>query len=123
MLVAASAYRALRVDPNRTPAVPQVKIVRDEERRDARGNPRSKGFGFLEFEKHEHALATLQALSDNPKANVSPTFNPLSTFLLRIPFFSTLLCPPPAYTLLSTALLPMAIQSAVMAKLKKIKIT
>lgn len=95
-----------------------MKIVRDEERRDARGNPRSKGFGFLEFEKHEHALATLQALSDNPKANVSPPFNPLSPFLLRLPFFSTLPCPPLAFTLLL-----MAIQSAVMATLKKIKIT
>ena len=39
------------------PKVVQTKIVRDETRTDARGAPRSRGFGFVEFAKHEHALA------------------------------------------------------------------
>ena len=43
----------------------QVKLVRDEERTDARGQARSRGFGFVEFAAHEHALACLKALADS----------------------------------------------------------
>jgi nucleolar protein 4 len=43
----------------------QVKLVRDNERTDARGEARSRGFGFVEFAAHEHALACLKALADS----------------------------------------------------------
>jgi nucleolar protein 4 len=49
------------------PALKQVKIVRDDDRLDRQGVPRSRGFGFVQFEKHEHALAALHTLGDNPK--------------------------------------------------------
>jgi hypothetical protein len=37
----------------------QVKILRDSERPDPSGNPggKSRGFGFVEFADHSHALA------------------------------------------------------------------
>ena len=47
--------------------VTQVKIVRDEARLDERGEPRSRGFGFVQFSEHAHALAALEALADNEK--------------------------------------------------------
>ena len=43
----------------------QVKLVRDDERTDARGAARSRGFGFVEFAAHEHALACLKSLADS----------------------------------------------------------
>jgi nucleolar protein 4 len=52
------------------PVIKQVKILRDEGRLDRHGMPRSRGFGFVHFESHAHALAALHALSDNP--NVLP---------------------------------------------------
>ena len=45
-----------------------MKIIRDESRLDVRGVPRSRGFGFVHFEAHEHSLAVLQGLGDNPTA-------------------------------------------------------
>lgn len=39
------------------------KIIRDEER-----NGRSRGYGFVEFERHEHALAALQSVNNNSRA-------------------------------------------------------
>ena len=45
-----------------------MKLVRDEERRDRTGQPRSRGFGFVEFDRHEHSLAALKRLGDNPDA-------------------------------------------------------
>ena len=48
--------------------VKQVKIIRDEGRLDQHGLPRSRGFGFVQFEQHEHALAALHHLSDNEGA-------------------------------------------------------
>ena len=50
------------------PRLKQVKLVRDEERRDRTGQPRSRGFGFVEFDRHEHSLAALKRLGDNPDA-------------------------------------------------------
>lgn len=44
----------------------QVKIVRDMNRLDKSGKPRSKRFGFVEFHKHEDALDALRALNNNP---------------------------------------------------------
>ena len=49
------------------PKLKQVKIIRDEQRLDQKGVPRSRGFGFVHFESHAHALAALKGLSDNPE--------------------------------------------------------
>ena len=49
------------------PKLKQVKIIRDEQRLDQKGVPRSRGFGFVHFESHAHAVAALKGLSDNPE--------------------------------------------------------
>jgi len=48
------------------PKITQVKIVRDVNRLDKEGNPTSKGFGFVEFKHHHHALAALNKLANKP---------------------------------------------------------
>jgi len=54
-------------NPQKTqPVVSQLKIVRDKTRTDKDGNPRSKRYGFIEFKEHEHALACLRAMNNNP---------------------------------------------------------
>lgn len=45
------------------PKISHCKIVRDEER-----NGRSKCYGFVQFEKHEHAISALNTINNNPKA-------------------------------------------------------
>jgi len=40
--------------------IPQAKIMRSPDRVDANGQPRSKGYGFVEFVEHAHALAALR---------------------------------------------------------------
>lgn len=45
-----------------TPRITHCTIVRDPDR-----NERSKGYGFVEFERHEDALAALHATNNNPK--------------------------------------------------------
>ena len=47
-------------------ALPQVKILRDEEKRDKEGAPVSKGLAFAEFTEHEHALCAIRQLNNNP---------------------------------------------------------
>lgn len=46
--------------------VTQVKIMRSLEKLDEQGLGRSKGFGFIEFKGHEHALKTLRCTNNNP---------------------------------------------------------
>ncbi|KAG1177119.1 hypothetical protein G6F70_002918 [Rhizopus microsporus] len=49
------------------PRVKQAKIVRSKDRIDTTTNKlRSKGYGFLEFTTHAHALACLRYLNNNP---------------------------------------------------------
>ncbi|GIL62659.1 hypothetical protein Vafri_16846, partial [Volvox africanus] len=48
------------------PRVVQAKILREQERYDASGARKSKGLGFVEFESHDHALAALRQLNNNP---------------------------------------------------------
>jgi nucleolar protein 4 len=43
-----------------TPKIRQIKIVRDS-------NQKSKGFGFVQFDNHKHALAALQKINNNVK--------------------------------------------------------
>jgi nucleolar protein 4 len=44
----------------------QVKIVRSKDRVDTKGVLRSKGYAFVEFSEHAHALACLHQLNNNP---------------------------------------------------------
>jgi len=47
--------------------IKQVKIQRSTDRLDTNGKPRSKGFGFVEFVHHPHALAALRQINNNPE--------------------------------------------------------
>ena len=49
------------------PRVLHAKLLYDPTRPDAEGKPRSRGIGFVEFAEHEHALAALRALNNNPE--------------------------------------------------------
>ena len=44
----------------------QVKILYDSEKKTAEGQPRPKGAAFIEFTEHQHAVAALRALNNNP---------------------------------------------------------
>jgi len=64
-------FREAAVDPEkpgsgRPPAIRQVKIVRDEQMLDADGAPMSRGFGFVEFKHHTHALTALLQTNNVP---------------------------------------------------------
>ena len=48
------------------PRVMHAKLLYDPTRPDADGKPRSRGIGFVEFADHEHALAALRSLNNNP---------------------------------------------------------
>ncbi|RIA89613.1 hypothetical protein C1645_771894 [Glomus cerebriforme] len=53
---------------NKKVVIKQAKIVRSKDRIDtATQKPRSKGYGFLEFTQHAHALAALRFLNNNPE--------------------------------------------------------
>jgi nucleolar protein 4 len=47
--------------------VRMAKVVRDMESAKAGKEPRSRGYGFVEFSEHVHALAALRVLNNNPK--------------------------------------------------------
>ncbi|KAG2787720.1 hypothetical protein PC129_g7621 [Phytophthora cactorum] len=47
--------------------VRMAKVVRDMESVKAGKDPRSRGYGFVEFSEHLHALAALRILNNNPK--------------------------------------------------------
>lgn len=64
VFVAAVKERASKA----VPVAKQVKILKDAERPGPDGEPRSKGFGFVEFTEHEHALCALRQLNNNPTA-------------------------------------------------------
>jgi nucleolar protein 4 len=52
------------------------------ERLDQEGQPKSRGVGFVEFEEHEHALACLRQLNNNPNV-VSPQKRPIVEFAIE----------------------------------------
>ncbi|GLI62226.1 hypothetical protein VaNZ11_004823, partial [Volvox africanus] len=62
MFVEAVRERATKESPR----VVQAKILREQDRYDASGARKSKGLGFVEFESHDHALAALRQLNNNP---------------------------------------------------------
>ena len=45
----------------------KARVMRNKDRVDKTGRNRSLGFGFIEFETHEDALATLRATNNNPE--------------------------------------------------------
>ncbi|UIZ29200.1 hypothetical protein KXD40_007252 [Peronospora effusa] len=47
--------------------VRMAKVVRDMESAKTGKDPRSRGYGFVEFSEHTHALAALRVLNNNPK--------------------------------------------------------
>ncbi|CAI5724624.1 unnamed protein product [Peronospora destructor] len=47
--------------------VRMAKVVRDMESAKTGKDPRSRGYGFVEFSEHSHALAALRVLNNNPK--------------------------------------------------------
>ncbi|KAG7395122.1 RNA-binding protein 28 [Phytophthora boehmeriae] len=47
--------------------VRMAKVVRDLESAKAGKEPRSRGYGFVEFSEHVHSLAALRVLNNNPK--------------------------------------------------------
>lgn len=51
---------------NNQPKILQAKIERSKDRIDSEGKLRSKGFGFVEFQEHAHAMAVLRQLNNNP---------------------------------------------------------
>lgn len=54
--------RESRSGYTRLPRITYCKVIRDEERKD-----KSKGYGFVQFEKHEDALRALNHVNNNPK--------------------------------------------------------
>jgi nucleolar protein 4 len=48
------------------PKVLHARLLFDNTRPDANGKPRSRGIGFVEFDAHDHALAALRTLNNNP---------------------------------------------------------
>lgn len=71
------AQRAFKVPTK----IIQSKIVREKDRFDKDGKPASKGFGFVEFRKHEDALRALRFLNNNPDI-FSETVRPIVTFAI-----------------------------------------
>ena len=62
---ACAALQSVLLTPHRSspPASwpdPQSKIMRSDDRTDANGVARSKGYGFVEYTEHAHALAALR---------------------------------------------------------------
>ncbi|KAJ3182098.1 RNA recognition motif-containing protein [Geranomyces variabilis] len=60
-----------RAEPSglRRAVLSQAKVLRSKDRIDAATKmPRSKGYGFIEFESHADALACLRWMNNNPKA-------------------------------------------------------
>ena len=64
------------------PRIRQAKILRETDRADRDGNPKSKGLGFIEFEDHEHALCALRELNNNPVA-FKPDRRPIIEFAIE----------------------------------------
>jgi nucleolar protein 4 len=63
LFIAAVKERATKAQPK----VVQVKILKEDGPDGAKGEGRSKGIGFVEFDDHEHALCALRQLNNNPK--------------------------------------------------------
>ena len=63
IVVDAVKRRATQAEPK----ILHAKLLMDPNRLDADGKPRSRGLGFVEFGEHEHAIAALRAMNNNPE--------------------------------------------------------
>jgi len=63
LFIAAVKERATKSNPK----VVQVKLLKEDGPDGVKGEGRSKGIGFVEFDDHEHALCALRQLNNNPK--------------------------------------------------------
>jgi len=50
-----------------TARITEARIMRDLKEPDLQGKGKSKGFGFVTFTEHEHALAALRTVNNNPE--------------------------------------------------------
>lgn len=57
-------------------------IVKDGENRDEKGEKTSRGFGFVEFKKHIHALTALHNLNNKRGTSDTTLPNQLSSILI-----------------------------------------
>eukprot|EP00850_Spirogloea_muscicola_P018662 SM000173S03031 [mRNA] locus=s173:193351:199506:- [translate_table: standard] len=64
------------------PTIKQVKILADSSKKDAKGAPRSRGAGFVEFVEHQHALVALRVLNNNPEI-FGPECRPIIEFAIE----------------------------------------
>lgn len=62
--------------------VVQCIVLRDKEKVDASGQPRSRGCGFVEFESAEHALVCLRQMNNNPVLFGGPQRRPIVEFAI-----------------------------------------
>jgi nucleolar protein 4 len=62
--------------------IKQAKVVFDKEKLGPDGLPKSKGYGFVEFSIHEHALHALRAINNNPTFFRSANKRPIVEFAL-----------------------------------------
>jgi RNA recognition motif-containing protein len=60
----------------------QCVVLRDLEALDEEGQAKSRGIGFVEFEEHEHALACLRQLNNNPNV-ISAIKRPIVEFAIE----------------------------------------
>lgn len=60
----------------------QVKLLKDKDRKDTTGAPQSKGYGFVEFTVHDHALTALRKVNNNPKF-FGPNNRPIVEFAIE----------------------------------------
>eukprot|EP00850_Spirogloea_muscicola_P011480 SM000071S21104 [mRNA] locus=s71:474335:480295:+ [translate_table: standard] len=65
-----------------SPTIKQVKILADSSKKDAKGAPRSRGAGFVEFVEHQHALVALRVLNNNPEI-FGPECRPIIEFAIE----------------------------------------
>ena len=60
--------RAVRARATKAePEIVGAHMIFDKARRNPDGTPRSRGIGFVEFSKHEHAITALRHLNNNPE--------------------------------------------------------
>ncbi|XP_060080170.1 RNA-binding protein 28-like [Ylistrum balloti] len=56
----------LKVAADRTAVINESRIMRDLERVNGQGKAKSKGYGFVNFTEHKHALQALRTANNNP---------------------------------------------------------
>uniref|UniRef100_A0A915JQB0 RRM domain-containing protein n=1 Tax=Romanomermis culicivorax TaxID=13658 RepID=A0A915JQB0_ROMCU len=57
----------LKAVGDRNCVIKECRVMRDLDRTNNQGKGKSRGYAFVEFDQHEHALACLKALNNNPE--------------------------------------------------------